>query len=131
VSLALEDNQPERFLADLATGLSAVVDQPPESPNGGGGELHITEDSFQLIEDRVTGLINELAGAPEDFALVLDDYQAITSPAVHEAVQLLLDYMPPQMHLFIASTSEPPLQLARLRVRRQMIDLIFEETQPS
>jgi LuxR family maltose regulon positive regulatory protein len=126
VSLAAEDNRPDQFLSNLTAGLSVILGRIPEGLNGDRGEQHTKPDTARLLEDGVTTLINELAGVPEDFALVLDGYQAITSPVVHEAVQLLLDYLPPQMHVFIASRSEPPLQLARLRVRRQMLDLMLE-----
>jgi hypothetical protein len=32
------------------------------------------DDSIHLLENGITGLINTLAGVPEDFALVLDEY---------------------------------------------------------
>ena len=59
----------------------------------------------------------------DDFILVLDDYHVIDEKTVHEAVDFLLDHMPPQMHLFIVSRSDPPLHLSRLRVQRQMVEV--------
>ena len=54
---------------------------------------------------------------------MLDDYQFISSQAVHEQVLFLLEHCPASLHLLIASRSDPPLPLARLRVRGQMIEL--------
>jgi len=54
---------------------------------------------------------------------VLDDYQFIKSQAVHEKVAFLLDHCPKTFHLLIASRSDPPLPLARLRARGQMVEL--------
>src|SRR6185312_7762102 len=44
-------------------------------------------------------------------------------PAVHAAVAFLLDHLPPALHLVIASREDPPLPLARLRARRQLVEV--------
>jgi LuxR family maltose regulon positive regulatory protein len=75
------------------------------------------------MEDAVTALLNEIAALPDSLVLVLDDYHAIESKQVHAALRFLLDYAPPQMHLVLATRSEPPLPLSRLRARRQMNEL--------
>ena len=54
---------------------------------------------------------------------MLDDYQFINSQAVHEAVAFLLEHCPRTFHLVIASRSDPPLPLARLRARGQTVEL--------
>ena len=60
---------------------------------------------------------------PDDFALILDDYHVIDAELVHDAVTFLVDHLPPQMHLVIASRSDPPLPLARLRARGELTEL--------
>ena len=72
-------------------------------------------------------LVNEVARAGDRepdrrWILALDDYHAITSPEVHEAVSFLLDNLPAQLHLLIATRSDPPLPLARLRSRGQLVE---------
>jgi hypothetical protein len=42
---------------------------------------------------------------------------------VHEAVALLLDHLPRQLHLLLATRSDPPLALARLRSRGELLEL--------
>ena len=54
---------------------------------------------------------------------MLDDYHAIEAPEVHEAVAFLLDHLPDHLHLVIATRSDPPLPLARLRSRGQLTEL--------
>jgi len=70
------------------------------------------------------------------FVLALDDYHVITKPAIHEIVAGLLQHLPQGAHLALATRTDPPLPLARLRARREMtevrsIDLRFtlEEAQ--
>ena len=55
--------------------------------------------------------------------LVLDDYHLIDAPDVHEAMAFLLDHLPPQLHLVIASRADPPLPLARLRARGELVEV--------
>jgi LuxR family maltose regulon positive regulatory protein len=75
--------------------------------------------SFQGL---VTALINDLAGE-EQALLVLDDYHAIGSRQVHASLAFLLEHRPPGLHLVLASRSDPPLPLARLRARGQLTEL--------
>jgi LuxR family maltose regulon positive regulatory protein len=65
----------------------------------------------------LTALVNELSGHGDDFALVLDDYQAIETAAIHEGVRFIGEHLPPQLHLFIACRADPALPLARWRAR--------------
>ena len=54
---------------------------------------------------------------------MLDDYHAIDAPEVHEAVTFLLDHLPDHLHLVMATRSDPPLPLARLRSRGQLTEV--------
>ena len=68
-----------------------------------------------------------LPRVPDNFALVLDDYQAIQEHSIHAAIQFFLDHMPPHMHLIIASRIDPPLPLSRLRARDQLNEIRSED----
>ena len=72
------------------------------------------------FEGLVTALINELAAGPDDGErpLVLDDYHLIGSQPVHASLGFLLEHRPPGLGVVLASRSDPPLPLARLRARR-------------
>jgi len=75
------------------------------------------------IEAVVTSLVNEIQGFPDILALVLDDYHAIETRAIHEAMGFLLDHLPANMHLIILSRSDPAFPISRLRAKREMTEL--------
>src|SRR5260370_39520142 len=59
--------------------------------------------------------LNEAAALARQGMLVLEDYQVITSPQIHELVTFLLVHLPATLHLVMISRLDPPLPLARLR----------------
>ena len=76
----------------------------------------------------LTAIVNDVALAGEltpgeRWVLVLDDYHVIRAPEVHEAMTFLLDHLPDQLHLVIATRSDPPLSLPRLRARGQLTEV--------
>lgn len=74
--------------------------------------------------ERVTALlINELADLPADVILVLDKYERIQQPEVHTMLKLLIRYLPPQVHLVLATRADPPLPLAYWRAQGQLHEL--------
>jgi LuxR family maltose regulon positive regulatory protein len=75
------------------------------------------------IETVLTALLNAVNTLPEPIMLILDDYHVIEAPAIHRSVAFLLDHLPAQMRLVIASRTDPPLPLARLRARNHLSEL--------
>jgi LuxR family transcriptional regulator, maltose regulon positive regulatory protein len=71
----------------------------------------------------LTGLLNDLAAMPAPALLVLDDYHLIREPAVHTAIEFLLNHLPPTLHLVIATREDPPLPLPRLRASGQIVEV--------
>lgn len=65
----------------------------------------------------LTALINEITAAltdpskdsGHDLALVLDDCHVISDLPIHDALNFLINHLPPQMHLVITSRTAPPL----------------------
>ena len=49
---------------------------------------------------------------PYKFVLVLDDYHVIDSKRIDDALTFLLEHLPPQMHLVIATREDPQFPLA-------------------
>jgi len=74
-------------------------------------------------ESVLTLLINDISQNAQPIILVLDDYHVITTPAVHQALTFLLEYLPPPLHLLISARSDPPLPLSRLRARGQIVEI--------
>jgi len=78
------------------------------------------------MQSALTTLLNELtseAVASPPCLLVLDDYHLITAEPIHHALAYLIDHLPPHIHLVVSTRADPPLPLARLRVRGQLTEL--------
>ena len=125
VSLDEGENDPLRFLCYVATALQRLFPEP--APGLGEDALvalrQMQTPSMEILEPVLTGLLNEVHALNEDVVLVLDDYHVIESPHVHQAVQFLLDRLPPRLHLVIATRVDPPLPLSRLRARGQLTEI--------
>jgi LuxR family transcriptional regulator, maltose regulon positive regulatory protein len=65
-------------------------------------------------------LINELAELDDPLVLVLDDYHVIRDADVHRALAYLIEHGPRQLEVAVASRTEPPLGVARLRARGEL-----------
>jgi LuxR family maltose regulon positive regulatory protein len=118
LSLDEGDNDPERFLSYLIAALQTIK-------AGIGESLLVALQSPQPppTESILTSLLNEIITIPDSFIFVLDDYHVIDSKPVDNALAFLVEHLPPQMHLVIATREDPPLPLARLRVRNQLTEL--------
>ncbi len=68
-------------------------------------------------------VINAVASSNRDCVLILDDYHLIGAPAIHIAMAFLLERLPVNLHIAIGSRSDPPLPLARLRARGQLLEV--------
>jgi LuxR family maltose regulon positive regulatory protein len=118
--LALDagDSDPLLFLRCLIAALQTI--EPAIGRNVvnllGSGQAPPLETLLPL-------LLNDLVRLPDGSILVLDDYHVIDAPAVHQALAFLLDHLPPQLHLVLATRVDPPLPLARLRARGQLTEL--------
>lgn len=71
------------------------------------------------VEALTGALLNELADMPARLTIVLDDYHLIDTDNVHGVISFLLERLPSNAHLRI----EPPLPLARLRARGQIVEI--------
>ncbi len=122
LSLDESDNDPVRFWtyfisalemlkADLGASALSVL-QAPEPPP---------------IEVFLTTLLNDIAAFPDQFVLVLDDYHLIESTSIQEGLTFLLDHLPPNMQLMLTSRVDPPLPLARWRVRNQLAEIRIDD----
>ena len=118
LSLDSEDNDPIRFLTYLVSSLQRIP------INIGDGLLGMLESPQPPSTEFVlTTLLNEISSVPDHFFLILDDYHVIDAKPVNDALAFLLEHLPQQMHLVIATREDPPLPLARLRARSQLTEL--------
>jgi len=142
LSLDDGDNDPTRFLNYLVAALQTLALSKVEglapskveglalskveglAPSVGAGVLAALQTPQPpSAEALLTALINEIATIPDNFVLVLDDYHLIEAKPVDDALAFLVEHLPPQMHLVIATREDPQLPLARLRARGQLTEL--------
>jgi hypothetical protein len=71
----------------------------------------------------LTIVLNDISAVPNHFVLVLDDYHVIDAKPIDTALTFLLEHLPPQIHLVIATREDPQLALIRLRARDQLTEL--------
>ena len=118
LSLDETDNDPARFLTYLIAALQ-LIDKSI------GEKTQPMLQSPQPLPPHVvlTSLLNEIAIIPNPFILVLDDYHLIQALPIHSQLDFLVEHQPPQMHLVIITREDPPLPLARLRARGQMVEI--------
>jgi LuxR family maltose regulon positive regulatory protein len=119
LSLEPEDNEPTRFLTYLIAALQTL-----DPHLGARARALLSPPQPAELEIVLTVLVNDLMRGPgEAFALVLDDYHVVDAAPIHQALTYLVEHLPSQMHLIIATRSDPPLPLARLRARGQLTEL--------
>jgi LuxR family maltose regulon positive regulatory protein len=117
LSLDPRDNDPALFWSYLVAALRTAA------PEAGAGALTLLQTPNSPVEAMLVTLLNDLDAISGEVVLVLDDYHLIDAPDVQEAMGFLLDHLPRQVHLVIASRADPALPLARLRARGELVEV--------
>jgi len=117
VSLDKSDNDFTRFMTYVIAALQTI------QPDLGAHAQALLSTPPVTSEAVLISLINDLAAFNGEIAVLLDDAHVIESQTVHEAIEFLLEHLPPHAHVIIASRTEPPLALARLRARNQLTEI--------
>jgi LuxR family maltose regulon positive regulatory protein len=113
LSLDESDNDPARFLAYLVAAMDAAT----------GNARTGSSDPTRPAESTLIALVNDAAARPGPLLLVLDDFQLIEDTSVRDAVAFLLEHAPANLHVAIASRSDPLLPIARMRARNELTEL--------
>jgi LuxR family maltose regulon positive regulatory protein len=116
LSLDAGDNDPAQFWRHVVAALD-----PDRSGIGERVAPLLGPPAPLSFGGLVTALINELAA--DEAVVVLDDYHLIGSPQVHESLAFLVEHRPAGICVVLASRSDPPLPLARLRARGQLTEI--------
>jgi LuxR family maltose regulon positive regulatory protein len=122
VSLDEQDNDPVRFWTYVLTALDRL--QP-----GMCADLasYLLTQQAPPIQYLLTVLINRFAERTRRWLLVLDDFHLLTEQAIFTSLTYLVEYLPPQLRIILASRSDPPLPLARKRARGQLLEIRAEQ----
>ena len=118
LSLDAGDSELRRFVTHLVAAIQA------SSPQVGAEAMALLESDQALPPEAVlVSLVNDLDKLAGPTVLALDDYHVIDAPDIHESVTFLLGHLPPQVTMAITTRADPPLPLARLRGRGELLEL--------
>ncbi len=125
MALTPSDDDPVRFSQRFLEGLSAV--SPNVSELGSLVSLHGGGLGTPLLE----ALRTELEEAPA-MVLVLDDLHQLSNATLLADLGQLVERLPPQVHLVLASRADPPIAWSHHRLTRELTelrqaDLAFDE----
>ena len=104
LSLDEADGDLKRFLNYLVAALQTIFPEIGMNLLGALQASHIPDP-----ESLLTALINEIDSIPNKFIFVLDDYHMLDSKLVDQALNFLVEHLPPQMHLVITTREDPSL----------------------
>jgi LuxR family maltose regulon positive regulatory protein len=122
LSLEEGDNEPVRFWSYVIAALRSALPEFGEAPRS-----LLRAPGVDLMDEVLPALINELLETPSDTVLLLDDYHVIYHEAIHAGMAFLVEHVPGNHRFVIASRSEPPLPLARLRARGSLSEIDPEQ----
>lgn len=118
LSLDPDDNEPLRFLAYLVGALNRA-----DSTLGQRAGALLRSIPVSEPESLLPLIVNDLAATEARVALFLDDLHHLTHASIIGFLDRLLAYAPQNLCLYMASRSDPPLQVQRLRLAQQIVVL--------
>jgi LuxR family maltose regulon positive regulatory protein len=118
LSLDEGDNDLIRWFSYLIAALQTTNQEIGKSAAG-----MLPAPQLPQTETVINTLLNEIAAVEQNIILVLDDYHLINAQLIHQSLTYLLDHLPKNLHLVIATRADPPIPLSRLRASRQLLEL--------
>jgi len=122
VSVDEDDNDPNVFAAALVASLRRI------DPHLGGDAEALLPSVTGMARGVLDLLINDVCEHhPAPLLIVLDDFHRVTESSIARSLEYLIERLPAQMHLVIATRHDPQLPLPRLRVRQQVAEIRFDD----
>jgi LuxR family maltose regulon positive regulatory protein len=110
----------DRDAASFWSGVVTAVRQAaPEVGSAPADPVAAGADSDTVVR----ALLNALAADSRELWLVLDDYHLAEGPAVVPGMTLLLEHLPPHVHVVVSTRADPDLPLARWRARGELVEV--------
>lgn len=123
LSLDRDDSEPVRFLRYVIAACQTLQPGVGQAALASLNALRSPLAEPISVQPALTLLLNDLAQLPHRGVLVLENYQVIDSPQVHNVVAFLLEHLPSALHLFLITRSDPPLPLMLLRANGDLYEL--------
>src|SRR4051794_2947858 len=118
LSLDADDGDPVRFWMLVIEALRTV-----HPGFGERAQAALRSVRGRFIDVVVPLVVNAAATLETPTVLVLDDLHVIAAPEVHESLGYLVERLPDPLRLAVATRVDPPLPLARLRVRGELCEV--------
>jgi LuxR family maltose regulon positive regulatory protein len=118
VSLDGGDDEPLRFWRYVVAAIGLAA---PAAAAAAGRQLRAPVVS--IGDEVLPVLVNDLAGTEQRLVLVLDDYHVINDQVIHAELRHFVERMPGAVHVVLATQTEPPLRLGRLRAMGELAEL--------
>jgi LuxR family maltose regulon positive regulatory protein len=112
------DNEPAHFWTRIFETLRHT-----ELGFESAGHIALRASQPDLVGTVVPLLAHDLRFVDHELVLVIDDYQAIQNRVCHESIGLLLDWLPANVTLVLATRVDPPLAVGTLRARGELLEL--------
>ncbi len=109
------DNELGAFCNDVLAAMQVQV-PPSKSVFQAGGPRHTGRGGLARV-------LHDVQRPDRPTVLVLDDFHVAKSSAVMSELQTLLDLKPEWLHVVVVSRSDPPLPLARWRLRGELHEI--------
>lgn len=117
----VQDDDPARFFQSLLASVAQV--DPVLARAAATWPATGMDTDPDAIERRIIALVRGIAVHQRDLVLVLDDLHHLRHTAILDALQWLLDYAPPNLHLVLVSRANVRLSLDRLRSQAQTLEI--------
>ncbi|OBG63062.1 LuxR C-terminal-related transcriptional regulator [Mycobacterium sp. E735] len=121
LSLDASDNDPVWFWMYVIAALQKV------SPGVGVRAVELLAMGADPVQVVLPTLLNDLDTIDGSMVLILDDYHLVVSRPVHEQLAFFISRLPANLHLVLATRSDPLLPLARLRACGDLAELRTED----
>lgn len=117
LSLDASDNDPVWFWMYVIAALQKI------SPGVGTRAVELLTMGADPIQVVLPNLLNDLDAVARPIVLILDDYHMVVNRAIHEQVAFAVGRMPANLHVVLATRSDPLLPLARLRANGELVEM--------
>ena len=117
LSLDSSDNDPVWFW------MYVIATLQENSPAAGARAVELLTMGADPIHVVLPTLLNDLDTIASPVVLILDDYHVVQNRSIHEQMAFFIGRMPDNLHLVLATRSDPMLPLARLRAGGELAEL--------
>ncbi len=117
LSLDEGDNDVLRFWDYLIAALQQLF------PGVGEATLSMLRSVEPTTDTALNAVINDLVNTRDQVTIVLDDLHVVTAEPVYSTLTYMIEHLPPNVHIVVATRVDPPLPLALFRGRGTMVEI--------